>query len=116
MTPLQILLWGLIVLPVLLLALVLAAAAYGQISYCKVISFAAAGKCAKCGTVFGRASVLAAIEQDRKRMEELRKQHPNVIFRTISEWEIQCPQCGLKIYFYPDRKRFETNPIFAKAS
>jgi hypothetical protein len=114
MTALQILLWGLIALPIILVGLVLAAATFGYCSLQKTISFAAKSACPKCGAILGKEEVLAAKERYAKKVEEMRKQNPGVMFRLVAEWEIECSQCGIKLYFYPDRKKFETVSIFAK--
>jgi ribosomal protein S27AE len=115
MTTIQILLWGLIALPLLLIALVLGAATFGYYSLRKTIAFAAKSPCPKCGAIIGQAEVLAAKERYAKRVQEMRKQNPGVMFRLVAEWEIECSKCGSKFYFYPNGLKFETASVFAKA-
>jgi hypothetical protein len=41
------------------------------------------------------------------------KQNPGMKFRLVAEWEIECPHCGFRLYFYPDGNKIETTSKFA---
>jgi len=116
MTALQILLWGLLALPLLLIALVIVVATFGYWSLQKTIAFAAQSPCLNCGAMIGRAGVLAAKERYARKVGVMQKQNPGVRLRLLAEWEIECSKCGLKFYFYPDGKKFESVSIFAKGA
>src|ERR1700733_7757557 len=116
MTTIQILLWGLVALPFLLLLLVLAAIGYGQYSFQKTIKFAANSLCPKCGAVIGKAAILAGRGGFSKKVAAMMKERPGVKFRIVAEWEMDCPQCGMKFYFYSAERKFETTSRFAKTA
>jgi hypothetical protein len=107
-------LWALIALPFLLAILVLTTAVLGIITRRRLIKFAGNIPCPKCSKVVGRAAALAAQEQFCQKVQEMHQQNPGVMFRMVVEWEIVCPNCGSKFYFYPNTKTIETQSRFAK--
>jgi hypothetical protein len=109
----QVVLWSLLAIPFLLLLLVLAAAVIGQYSLRRSIKTASTSVCPKCGSIVGRYAVLIAKEAYAQKVREIMQQHPGVKFRHIAEWQIECPRCKFKFYFYPIRNKFETVSIFA---
>ena len=106
-------LWTLVALPVLLILVVLAAAVYAQSSFKRSISLAALAPCPKCGKPLGRAAVLAGKERYSQKIQEMMKKHSGVKFRLVAEWEIECPHCGFRLYFYPSRNQIVATSIFA---
>jgi len=84
-------LWILAALAALSILLVGTAVALGQYLLCRSLRIAAARLCPKCGNPIGRGAVVA-------------------------EWEIECPQCGLRFYFYPGKNRIETASVLAPPS
>ena len=112
---LQAVLWVLVALPFALLALVFIAAAIGRRSLERSIRFASTSPCPKCGKAVGRAAVLAAKDRFSKSSQQLRKARPGVKYLTISEWEIECPHCSSKFYFYPAGDRIEALSVRANS-
>src|SRR4029077_4448145 len=94
LTAAQILLWILVAIPFLISAVVIVGVTYGAFSLRRSIHLASLTLCPECGTVVGRAAVLAGKEAFAKQMEEAQKEHPNIKFRTIAEWAICCPRCS----------------------
>jgi hypothetical protein len=101
---------ALIFLPIIL---VLASATYGWHLHQASIKFAATSPCPKCGRNVGIEAVNAGITRSAQRGQELRKQHPGKIFKLVAEWEIECPHCGFRFYFYPSGNKIETTSILA---
>jgi hypothetical protein len=112
LTPFQIILWGLVALPVLVAVVVLIGFSYGQYSLRQSIRFASSSPCPNCRRVVGRAAVLAAKDRYSQKVQEMQAQHPGVKFRLRAEWEIQCPHCGSTFYFTPDGSRITTTSSF----
>ena len=113
---LQVVLWLLAALPFALLVFALAAATVGWRGPQRSIKIGSGSPCPKCQKAVGRTAVLEAKERYSKKVQELRKAHPGVKLRLVAEWEIQCPHCGCKFYFYPEGNRIETESILARAS
>ena len=105
-------LWALIALLFLLILLVFAGAAFGHYSLQRAISVAANAPCPKCGSIVGRIAVLSGRERYAQKIQDMLKQHPGVKFRQIAEWEVDCPHCGFRRFYYPGSKKFETTSIF----
>ena len=116
MTFLRGLLWVLIAIPGLFILLVLAAWASGAYSLRRSIRIASASPCPECGKTIGRASVLAGKDRFSDKIRDMWKQHPGIKFRIIAEWEIECPHCGRRFFFYPDTIRIERASIFSHGS
>jgi hypothetical protein len=107
-TFLQVTLWILVGVPFVVLALVLTGAAIGWRGHQRSIAIASTSPCPNCGKAVGRPAVLAAKDRFSKIIQERMKAHPGVKYRIVAEWEIECPHCGCKFYFYPEGNRIET--------
>ncbi len=106
-------LWVVIALPFLLLLLVITIAAYGQYSLQRSIELASATACPKCGRAVGRAVVFAGKDRCFQKLAVKLQQNPRAMFSLVVEWEIACPHCGFRHYFYPDENKIETQSILA---
>jgi len=109
----QVVLWSLVAIPFLLLLLVLGAAVVGQCSLRLSIRMASTSPCPKCGGIVGRDAVLAARKAYSEKVREMMQQHTGVMFRQVAEWQIECPRCSFRVYFYPSSNKLETVSIFA---
>ncbi len=109
----QLVLSFLVAIPFLLLLLVLGAVVMGQYSLRRSIKKASISAFTKCESMIGRNAVLAAREAYAQKVHEMMPQHPGVKFRQIAEWQIECPRCSFRFYFYPGSNKFEPMSIFA---
>jgi len=103
----RITLWALVAIPFLLILPYVAAATCGLWSFRRAIRIASLTPCPRCGTVVGRAPVIAAKDTYVQQEKERQKQHPGLKLRTVAEWAIRCPQCGNTFYFYPGSNKVQ---------
>ena len=103
-TALQIFLWALLALPVLLIVLVLIVAAFVAVQMKRYVKFVSDMPCPNCAKPFGLDAVNTARKLERERAAQLRKEHPNVRLRIMSEWQVHCPDCGAVFFFQPTNR------------
>jgi hypothetical protein len=91
--------------------LTIAAVAAGEYLLRRSIRVAAAALCPGCRKPLGRWVVIAAKRRYARKVREMVAKRPEMKFKIAAEWEIECPRCRYRFYFYPGKNRIETKSL-----
>ncbi len=66
--------------------------------------------CLRCGATLGTRAVTLADQEFSRRMAQLRRDHPTVMFRTVRTIHALCPACGQEHRYSEKQRTFIRTP------